>query len=281
MLIYGHTPTPPPPAALTQEQLARDAGQLVQAHAALDKLVSDTDRSANSLLDRIQQVVNCTEEVNKVLDDAGLRVEAGIVESVKTLKRRCDHHAKACEERGIEVGRLAAQIHDLKDRNKRLHAAQGSGNSAAAELERVRETLSKIVVGTRTVPDMAQVAVTMNLNQRGEIWQLRGANTDPLNQRSNLVEENNRLRSQLQEAGDVLNKELAITKGGSLPVRIQRLIDCVREGNGRGQEAKPKPKPWSVSQCSVMHADGNRRIHCTSRELAEQTCEMLNRQEAR
>lgn len=77
MLIYGHTPTPPPPATLTQEQLARDAGQLVQAHAALDKLVSDTDRNANSLLDRIQQVVKCTEEVNKVLDSAGLAKSAG------------------------------------------------------------------------------------------------------------------------------------------------------------------------------------------------------------
>lgn len=401
MIIYGHTPTPPPPATLTQEQLARDAGHLVQAHAALDKLVGDTDRNANSLLDRIQQVVNCTEEVNKVLDSAAINRKAGIVECVKTLKRRCDHHAKVSSDRAEEVGKLQLNIHDLKARNRRLHDAQGSGNSAVAELinvrkrllssfpgktveeaaialggittegvveqlvealkgqpnaelERVREILSKLTHRSdRGVAGMAQDAVTMNLNQRGMIEQLRAeAGKDPaldklvqqahdelddakvsprtgniVERVRSLVEERDRLKNDVgyrplydmvQQAHRKLNDAGFTTRDDlNIEQRVERMIADNRElhrclenqaklilGSGalldragipngalpervrvaieRGQEAKPKP--WKV-KClwgawNITHSDG-RTFTCTSRELAEQICETLNRQEAR
>jgi prefoldin subunit 5 len=178
MLIYGHTPTPPAPATLTQEQLARDAGQLVQAHAVLDKLVDDTDRSQHSLLSRIQQIADESEKLNKILESAALNPRAGLVSCVEALKKRCEHHAKAYAERGEGLEKLYSQIRDLKERNKRLHEAQGSGS----ELAQVRDVLSTITSkDAQTALGMAKTVVTMNLNQRTVIQQLREeAAADPI-----------------------------------------------------------------------------------------------------
>lgn len=139
MLIYGHNPTPPPPATLTQEQLARDAGQLVEAHVLLDKLCDDTDRSQHSLVHRIKQIVYGSEEMSKVLEKAGFNTAAGLLECVRALAQRQKTTKETLDQ--VEARALGYQLEitRLKDRNKRLHDAQGSGTAEAAKLQNVRK----------------------------------------------------------------------------------------------------------------------------------------------
>jgi hypothetical protein len=178
MLIYGQKPSSPPPATLTQEQLARDAGQLVEAHALLDKLCDDTDRSQHSLVHRLKQIVYGSEEMNKVLEKAGFNTAAGLLECVRALAQRQKTTKETLDQ--VEARALGYQLEitRLKERNKRLHEAQGSGS----ELAQVRDVLSTITSkDAQTALGMAKTVVTMNLNQRTVIQQLReGAAADPI-----------------------------------------------------------------------------------------------------
>lgn len=249
----GHTPTPPPPATLTQEQLARDAGQLVQAHAALDKLVSDTDRNANSLLDRIQQVVNCTEGVVEQLVEALKRQQPkGISEQMIDAFHRA---AVALSCAGIPGDTLEVdkRVDALIDENKRLRDEAGKDPALDKLVQQAHRMMHDAGVEPRygTIVERVEALI----EDRDRLQRPVGGDLT--------------LQKHVTDAYRMLDK--AGIPGGTIDERVRVAIE-------RMQVAKPKP--WSVSQCSVMHADG-RTITCTSRELAEQTCEMLNRQEAR
>lgn len=219
MLIYGQKSPSPPPATLTQEQLARDAGQLVEAHALLDKLCDDTDRSQHSLVHRIKQIVYGSEEMSKVLEKAGFNTAAGLLECVRALAQRQKTTKETLDQ--VEARALGYQLEitRLKDRNKRLHDAQGSGTAEAAKLQKVRDTLSKLTGPTaRGVVGMAEDVVTMNLTQRDEIVRLRGeAGSDPA------------LDRMVQEAHRLMHKAGVSPLSGTIVERVGNLVDeCAR-----------------------------------------------------
>lgn len=219
MLIYGQKPSSPPPATLTQEQLARDAGQLVEAHVLLDKLCDDTDRSQHSLVHRLKQIVYGSEEMNKVLEKAGFNTAAGLLECVKAMAQRQKTTKETLDQ--VEARALGYQLEitRLKDRNKRLHDAQGSGTAEAAKLQKVRDTLSKLTSpNARGVVGMAEDAVTMNLNQQHEIVRLRAeAGKDPA------------LERMVQEAHRLMHKAGVSPLSGTLLERVGNLVDeCAR-----------------------------------------------------
>lgn len=224
MLIYGQKSPSPPPATLTQEQLARDAGQLVEAHALLDKLCDDTDRSQHSLMHRLKQIVYGSEEMNKVLEKAGFNSAAGLLECVKALAQRQKTTKETLDQ--VEARALGYQLEitRLKDRNKRLHDAQGSGNGLAAELKSVRDTLSKLTSpNARGVVGMAEDVVTMNLTQQGEIVRLRGeAGRDPA------LDTFSVLKDKVQTAHRKLNTVEQVCTFGTIDERVTSLVDLFK-----------------------------------------------------
>lgn len=214
MLIYGQKPSSPPPATLTQEQLARDAGQLVEAHVLLDRLCDDTDRSQHSLVHRIRQVVYGSEEMNKVLEKAGFNTAAGLLECVRALAQRQKTTKETLDQ--VEARALGYQLEitRLKDRNKRLHDAQGSGTAEAAKLQKVRDTLSKLTGPTaRGVVGMAEDVVTMNLTQRGEIVRLRAE-----------AGKDSSLERMVQQAHRRLHRAEVSPLSGTILERVEALI---------------------------------------------------------
>ena len=219
MLIYGQKPPSPPPATLTQEQLARDAGQLVEAHALLDMLCDDTDRSQHSLVHRIKQILLGSDEMNKVLEKAGFNTAAGLLVCVQGLAKRSVHLQERVADADRQNAGYQLEITRLKDRNKRLHDAQGSGTAEAAKLQKVRDTLSKLTGPTaRGVVGMAEDVVTMNLTQRDEIVRLRGeAGSDPA------------LDRMVQEAHRLMHKAGVSPLSGTIVERVGNLVDeCAR-----------------------------------------------------